>query len=37
MDVGYTPSIHFFMLNPRQTEAVHHRDGPLLILAGAGA
>lgn len=25
------------MLNPRQTEAVHHRDGPLLILAGAGA
>lgn len=36
-DVEYTPGIFFCMLNPRQTEAVHHRDGPLLILAGAGA
>ncbi len=25
------------MLNDRQKEAVHHVDGPLLILAGAGA
>ena len=24
-------------LNPRQREAVEHRDGPLLIIAGAGA
>jgi DNA helicase-2/ATP-dependent DNA helicase PcrA len=24
-------------LNPAQDEAVHHRDGPLLILAGAGS
>jgi len=24
-------------LNPRQSEAVKHRDGPLLILAGAGS
>ncbi|MDY6849367.1 MAG: UvrD-helicase domain-containing protein [Thermodesulfobacteriota bacterium] len=27
----------FSTLNPRQLEAVRHRDGPLLILAGAGS
>lgn len=24
-------------LNPKQSDAVHHKDGPLLILAGAGS
>ena len=24
-------------LNPEQKEAIHHGDGPLLIIAGAGA
>ncbi len=28
---------YFDELNPRQREAVEHRDGPLLIVAGAGA
>ncbi len=28
---------HLDQLNPRQREAAEHRDGPLLIIAGAGA
>lgn len=28
---------HFDSLNPKQREAVEHKDGPLLIIAGAGA
>jgi len=29
--------MHLKGLNPQQKEAVLHKDGPLLIIAGAGA